>query len=603
MTVLKRKDAPIESRWNREAVYASWEDWQAEYEQTVAALPELSNYKGRLKEGPQVLAEWFEVYAQHWERVIILSAFAGWAITVDTSDEEARRYHSQSAGLESEMRAMAAFMDPELLEIGDTLLDWADKEEKLARFRHYFSNLLRLREHRRSAEVEEILNMADQPFEGVYRAYSELVNTDLKFEDAIDSQGGAHPIFQATVLSSNESHDRERRLSAWENYTDSFISMENTLASLYLANVKQQIFLMKARGFNSVLEMRLSPNNLPVEVFHNLINTFKKNLPLWRRYWQAKGKVLGLAEMRPYDILAPIQKTPPKIPYGQAVEWICAALEPMGEDYVNAMRRGALEDRWVDYAPNIEKRQGAASSRQVGRKPPYIFMSYNDSVINLSTLAHELGHSMHSRYFATNQPFVYNDYGAISSTVTETASNFNQAMTRAYLRKEKADDKGLQLAMVDEAMSNFYRYFFVMPTLARFELEVYERAQAGKPLTTTDLKEIMGRLFGEGYGETLRDDPERTAITWAKFLHLYIPFYSFQYAIGISAAHAASDKILLGEEGAVEGYQNFLKAGGSRYAIDLFSLAGVDMSSAEPIEKAFKEMERNVELLEVMAGS
>ena len=256
----------------------------------------------------------------------------------------------------------------------------------------------------------------------------------------------------------------------------------------------------------------------------------------------------------------------------------------------------------MDWAPNVEKRQGAASSRMVGRKPPYIFMSYNDSVMSLSTLAHELGHSMHSYHFAQNQPAVYNDYSAISSTLTETASNFHQAMTRAYLRKEKADDSNFQLAMIDEAMSNFHRYFFIMPTLARFEYQVYEKAQAGEPLTVTILKQMMRDLFAEGYGDTMEDDPARTGVTWATFLHLYIPFYTFQYAVGISAAHAAADRILAGEAGAVEGYIEFLKAGGSKYSMDLFTLAGVDMSSPEPVNKAFTELEENVDMLEKLAG-
>jgi oligoendopeptidase F len=234
----------------------------------------------------------------------------------------------------------------------------------------------------------------------------------------------------------------------------------------------------------------------------------------------------------------------------------------------------------------------------VGRKPPFIFMSYNDSVMSLSTLAHELGHSMHSYHFATHQPAVYNDYSAISSTLTETASNFHQTMTRAYLRKEKGDDSNFQLAMIDEAMDNFHRYFFIMPTLARLEQQVYEKAQAGEVLTTTSLKTMMRDLFAEGYGDTMADDPERTAVTWAQFLHLYIPFYTFPYAIGISAAHAAADRILAGEVGAVEGYLEFLKSGGSKYSMALFNLAGVDMSSPEPVNKAFKELEENVNLLE-----
>jgi oligoendopeptidase F len=324
-------------------------------------------------------------------------------------------------------------------------------------------------------------------------------------------------------------------------------------------------------------------------------------LPVWHRYWAVKAKLLGIAKMAPYDIFAPIVKTPPQIPYRQAVDWISEALQPMGAEYVETLRRGATEERWVDWAPNIEKRQGAASSRMVGRKPPYIFMSYADNIFSLSTLAHELGHSMHSYAFARHQPIVYNDYGAISSTVTETASNFHQAMTRAHLRKTKAENEVFLLAMIDEAMSNFHRYFFVMPTLARFELEVYELAQAGKPLTAPIFKEIMGAYFAEGYGDTLEMDALRTPMTWATFLHLYSPFYTFQYAIGISAAHAAAERILRGEAGAVDGYHAFLAAGGSRYAMDLFALAGVDMSAKAPIEAAFRELEANVRKLEEMA--
>ena len=602
MTTLKRKDAPVESTWKKETVYASWEDWQAEYDQTVAEMPELSQYNGRLKEGPAVLAEWFEVYHKHWERVMILTGFASWAITVDSSDQEARRYFSQSSGLQSQLQAAIAFMDPQLLEIGEELLAWAKKEPRLEPYIHYFNNLLRLAAHQRSEEVEGILSLLGDPFEGVYRAFSDLTNTDLKFQDAIDGTGETHPVFQATLRSSLESPDRERRRTAWEYYYDGYRSLENTLANLYLTEVKQQVFMAKVRGFDSVLEMRLSPNNLPVGVFHTLIDAFKKNLPLWHRYWEVKRRVLGLEQLHPYDVWAPILEHPPVAPFGQSVDWICEALEPMGEYYVSLLRRGCLEERWVDWAPNVEKRQGAASSRQVGRKPPFIFMSYNDSVFSLSTLAHELGHSMHSRYFATHQPHVYNDYRAISSTVTETASNFHQAMTRAYLRKELADDRDFQLAMIDESMANFHRYFFVMPTLARLEVEVYGRAQAGKPLTAKDLNQITGELFAEGYGDTMADDPERTAITWGQFLHLYIPFYTFQYSVGISAAHAAADRILAGEDGAVEGYLEFLKAGGSRYAMDLFKLAGVDMTSEEPIEKAFAELEMNVAKLEELTG-
>ncbi|MEX2142977.1 MAG: M3 family oligoendopeptidase [Anaerolineales bacterium] len=601
MPTLKRADVPLEATWKRETTFASWEDWDAQFETAKKDLPKLIKFNGKLTSAAK-LSAWFDAYEKQAVSLGELAGFVSWASTVDTNDEEANSRQGMIAGLASEFGAITSFVEPQLLKKGKKLIEWAKKDKRLKKFSHYFKNMLRLHKNTRSAEVEEVLGLAGDPFAMLYRIYSELTNADLKFQDAVDASGAPHPIYQSTFNSSMQSTDRQRRRSAWVNFHDGYLAMQKTLAALYLGNVKEQEFLRKVRGFDSVLELRLSPNNLPVRVFHNLIEVFQANLPVWHRYWAVKARLLSLEKLAPYDVWAPIVADPPEIPYRQSIDWICAALQPLGEDYVNTMRRGCLEERWVDWAPNVEKRQGAASSRMVGRKPPYIFMSYNDNIFSLSTLAHELGHSMHSHAFASHQPIVYNDYGAISSTVTETASNFHQAMTRAYLRSEKAADDKFQLAMIDEAMSNFHRYFFVMPTLARFELEVYERAKSGKPLTAPIFNEIMSGFFTEGYGATMEDDSARTAITWAQFLHLYIPFYTFQYAVGITAAHAAAERVLAGEESAAAGYQRFLQAGGSRYAMDLFKLAGVDMSSREPIEAAFRELEANVAQLEQLAA-
>ncbi|MBW8011509.1 MAG: oligoendopeptidase F family protein [Chloroflexi bacterium] len=358
MTVLERKDAPIESTWKKETVYANWDECEKEFEQALAELPQLTEYNGRLKEGPSVLADWFELYQKHWERVMILTSYVRWASNVDSSDPDAKRFIGQASSLESQFRAAAAFMDPQLLEIGETLHTWADQEPRLKIYTHYFDNLLRLQKHQRSEEVEQLLSLVDEPFSGVYQAFSELANTDLKFQPAVDSQGEEHPTFQASIFSSRTSPDRKRRQTTWENYNDGYLSMQNTFAALYLANVKQHVFLAKTRNFDSVLELRLSGNNLPTTVFHNLIDVFKENLPLWQRYWDVKRRVMGLEEINSYDRWAPIQENPPAISYKQSVDWICDAMQPLGDDYVNIMRKGCLEDRWVDWAPNIEKRQG-----------------------------------------------------------------------------------------------------------------------------------------------------------------------------------------------------------------------------------------------------
>ncbi len=599
---LLRKDAPKESTWNREAVYATWKDWQKDLDAGLAELSELGEFNGKLKDGPGVVADWFETRGRHWRRMMILQEFADWAQIVDSTDIEAKGAFSQAKGLESKFIATTAFAIPQFLEIGEGLLDWVDKEPRLAVYKYYFENMLRLKKYQRSEEVEEILGMLEEPFDGVYQSASELVDSDLKFRDALDSKGKPLPVFQANMDIALQDLDRDRRKTAWESYYDSYLSMENTLASIYLTNVKQWTFKAKVRGYGSVLEMNLSPTNLPLDVYHNLIDTFKANLPVWHKYWDVKARVLGVDKLAPWDVWAPIMEVPPVIPYKQSVDWICDAMKPLGEEYVSVLRNGALEGRWVDWAPNMEKRQNAASSLQIGNKPPFIYMSYDDSIIALSTLAHELGHSMHGYYSDLNQPEVYNEYEAVSSTVGETPSNFQQAMTRIYLRNTIMDDRNLQLALIDEAMANFHRYFFIMPTLARFEYEVFARADAGEPLTTRDLNKLMSDLFAEGYGETMGDDPARTGITWAQFLHLYYPFYTFQYAIGISAAHYLAYNIDAGTEGAPEKYLDLLKAGGSMDTMDLFSLSGVDMTSPEPVNKAFQEMAELVDYLEEMAG-
>lgn len=599
--VMYRKNAPKESIWAGEQVFPSWKDWEAEFAEVKEEFPGFARFKGKLMDSPAVLAEWMTLTDLIARRVRRLLMFARFASTVDSSDQDAKSAMGQAAGLNAEFEAATSFSVPELLENTALIQNWAKKEPDVRRYAHYFDNLVRQSEHLRSAEVEELLSKLNEPFGSVNQTFTELVNTDLQFEDAVDKKGNRYTIKQSTLSSSLQSADRQRRKTAWEHYFDSYLGMQNTLAANYIAWIKQQVFLARTRGYSSVMEMRLSPFNVPLEMFHNLIDTFQKNLPVWHHYWDVKRRALGVDEIHPYDLWAPVGKNPPMISYPQAVAWIGEALAPMGEDYVSITRRGALEDRWVDWAPNIEKRQGAASWRRY-LMPPWIFMSYNDSVFSLSTLAHELGHSLHTYLASEHQPEVYFGFGSLSSTVAETASNFHQVLVRAYLRKLKKNAPDFMIAMAEEAMANFHRYFFIMPTLARFEDEVFSRAEKGKPLTVTIFNQIMREKFAEGYGNTLVDDPARTGVTWATFLHLYMPFYTFQYSIGISAAHAIGEKVLAGDQKAVGNYLEFLKAGGSMYTMDLFELAGVDMSSPDPVNSAFRVMEGNIEVLEKLAA-
>ena len=301
--------------------------------------------------------------------------------------------------------------------------------------------------------------------------------------------------------------------------------------------------------------------------------------------------MLRLKSLGHYDMWAPLTKKRVRIPFEEAVEMICEGLSPMGEEYVADVRRGCLKERWVDVYPSRGKREGAFSGGSPGTHP-FIHMSWTDDVTSLSTLAHELGHSLHSLYTWRTQPFVYTGY---STFVAEVASNFHQALVRASLLERRPD---LQVPVLEEAMANFFRYFFLMPTLARFELETHQRVENGEPLTAEVMKEIATRLLTEAYGPTVSVDRSREGMLWASFPHLYVDFYVFQYETGISGAQALASRVTRGEPGAVAAYLRFISAGSSRYPVEILKEAGVDLSRPEPVQEAFTVMKDYVARLE-----
>ncbi len=598
---LKRADFPPESKWNPQAVYADWKAFETDFEAAKADLPKLAAYKGRLKEGPGVVADFFEEMERQMPRAIKLAMFAQFAMAVDNADQEPKAYVGQVMGLMGQAAAMTAFLDPELLEIGDDLLKWADEEPRLADYHHYFEDLLRMKEHTRSAEIEEVMGMMQEPIGQLRRTASELSESDIKFKPSLDSEGNEFPVTQGLLMKNATHPDRMVRRTAWENFCDGYATHINTFASNYLAYVKSQVVNMRVRGYSSVLESRLKPYKVPLEVFYNLIDTFKANLPTWHRYWDVKRRALGYEEIYPYDIWAPLGTNSPSLTFAEAVEMIAAGNAQLGEEYTSVLRKGCLEGHWVDWAPNDTKSQGAFSMPGKDNLPPLIKMSFTDDVPGMSTLSHELGHSMHAYFVNKNQPEIYQS-GNLSMTLAETASNTNQAMTRAYLRESRREDTEFQLALLEEAMSNYHRYLFQMLNLATFELEVFTRAEQNKPLSAGILMDIMKGIYKDGYGDTMTDNPDRTATTWAQFGHLYIPFYTFQYSVGISAADMLTAKIRAGEPNAADNYLAFISQGSAMYTMDQFRLAGVDMTSPEPVKAAFGVLASMVDQLEELTS-
>jgi oligoendopeptidase F len=593
-----RSDIPDRFKWNAPSVFESGSAWQAEFDAVAARLPEVEQFRGHLGDGPTVLADALALIDELVERMGKIQVYAIMDQAVDMTDQAATRRSGQTQGLAAKGQAAMAFVEPELLDIGrETLAQWIENEPRLADLTHYVDDLFRKQAHIRSAEVEQVLGMLSDPFRSASSTADMLTNADFEFEPAQASDGSKLPFTQGTLDKLLASADREARRTAWENYRDLYLAYKNTLAAGLVTSLKQNLFDMHVRGHSSTLAAALFEQNVPVEVFHNLVDTFRKNLPTWHRYWAVRRRALGVDELFPYDVWAPLTEDQSHVPYEQAIEWICEGLAPMGEPYVKEVRQGCLQDRWVDVYPNRGKQAGAFSSGSYATHP-FIMMSYNDDLFSLSTLAHELGHSMHSLLTHQHQPIRYSRY---SLFVAEVASNFHQAMVRAHLL-DTIDDVRFQINLIEEAMSNFHRYFFIMPTLARFELETHQRIERGEGLTADDMIDLMTGLFAEGYGDEMAFDRDRVGITWATFGHLYIDYYVYQYATGISGANALARGVLSGKEGAVDAYLSFLQAGGSMYALDVLKMAGVDLTTPEPVEIAFGVLSDLVDRLEALVG-
>jgi len=598
VVVKPRHEIPVDYTWNAPSVFASDAAWEVELKSVVESLEEVGKYRGRLAEGPTRLAEAIEAIETLLRRTTRVFTYATMAHNVDTKHQPAAKMNSQAQGLFGQVLATISFLDPELLAIGqEQLQQWIAETPRLAVYRHYVDDLFRRQAHVRSAEVEELLGLLADPFSSTYNTMGMLTNADLTFRPARTSDGREIQVTQGSYESILAGTDREARRTAWESYADAYLAFKNTLASNLTTSIKQNVLSMRARRHTSTLAASLFDNHIPVEVFLNLIAVYRQNLPMWHRYWAIRRKALGVETLHPYDIWAPLTSNPPSVAYAQAVDRICQGLVPLGDDYVRVLRQGCLEDRWVDVYPNQGKTEGAFSAGSPGTHP-FILMSYDDTLISLSTLAHELGHSMHSYLTWQNQPMIYSNY---SLFVAEVASNFNQAMVRAHLL-ETNRDPDFQIGVIEEAMANFHRYFFIMPTLARFELETHERAERGEGLTADDMISLMADLFGEGYGGELHVDRERVGITWAMFSHLYADYYVYQYATGISAANTLSRRILSGAPGAAADYLSFLKAGSSVYPLEALKLAGVDMTTPQAVEAAFAVLSGLVDRLEKLVG-
>lgn len=596
-TLPKRSELPLEERWDIESLFATDAAWEAAYDALSARLPELAQYQGRLGESGATLLAALRLHDDVMAEVARVAIYTSLRRSEDVMNGTYAAFDSRAQGLTARAQAIAAYYGPEILALDPATLDgFVVETTGLDLYQHYFIRLGRLRGHIRSPEVEALLAEA-QDTTGSFRTIAgALENADMEYGTVTNEAGQQVRLGPGNIQRLTASADRAVRRATWEQSADAYLKMQHTFAGTLIGAIKRDVLYARARNYDTALEAALAPNNIPTAVFHNLLDTVWKNLPTWHRYFNVRRKVLGLDKLHGWDITAPLQQNAPKVPFDAGIEMIAAGLAPLGEEYVGIVRRAAAE-RWVDRGANVGKGGGAFSSGAPGTHP-FISMNYSDSLASMSTLAHELGHSLHSYYTWQTQPTVYGRYTMFAA---ETASNMHQALVGAHLLSTN-DDPAFLIELIEERMRNHLRYFFTMPILSRFEFITHSRIEQGGALSAEEMTQILADIYREAYGGTVEIDEPRMGITWARFSHLYRGYYVFQYATGISAAAALARQVR--EEGppAAERYVTFLKTGDAAFPIDAIRAAGVDMTDPAPVQAAFDVLAGYVDRLEQLTG-
>lgn len=582
-------------KWNLKDIYKSDEEWEADFKLVKERLKDYGQFQGTLGRNAKRLQELLKLDEEIGTKLEQLNLYAMLAKDSDMSVPKYQAMEDRITSLFTEVSTASSFIRPELLSIpGKKIKDFIENDNYLKKYEHYFDNLLREKPHTLSKEQEHILALAYDMMGGPYNTYSIFTNSDFKFPKVNDPNENPIEISHARFYAAMYSDNREYRERVFKGYFIPYMQYVNTLCTLFNANLKTNIFTARARKYNSAREAALDKNNIPVSVYDNLIETANKNLKPLHRWAKIKKELLEINELHPYDVyvsIFPFEKEK-KYSYEDAKQIVHNALRPLGEEYLSSLNF-AFGNRWIDVYETKSKRSGAYSSGTTFGVHPYVMLNWTDLLNDVFTLAHEMGHNMHSHYTSKTQPFVYSNYTIF---LAEVASTFNESLLLDYLI-DNARDKEEKLFLIEKYLNNISATFYRQTMFAEFEMWAYNQTENGVALTPDVLSNKYKELYKKYWGPAMAVDKEEE-YTWSRIPHFFYNFYVFQYATGFAASEVLSRKVKKEGKDAVDKYLTFLKSGSSDYSINILKKAGVDMNSPEPVLATTRKMDRLLDELE-----
>lgn len=593
----KRKDMDSKFKWKLEDIYSDNSLWEQDFRTVKELASQIQALKGTLAESGQRLLECFKKSDELLSLNDKVFVYAKMKRDEDNGEPVYQALTDRASALTTEVFAAISFIVPEMLSIPEEkLLAYANADRELSTYLFMIQESLRQKEHILSDKEEQILAMSAEIADSAGDVFTMFNNADIKFPYIKNEEGEEVEVTKGRYTAFLESKDRRVRKDAFEAVYSTYKKVKNTLAATLTSNVKKNRFYSLVRKYPSALAASLDNDNISVDVYDNLIETVNNNIPLLDRYLKLRKKVLKLDELHMYDLYVPmVEEFDKKIPYEEAKATVFEALKPLGEEYTGYLKKG-MDSSWIDVYENEGKTSGAYAWGAY-KTHPYVLLNYQDTINDVFTLAHEMGHAMHSYYTNMTQPYVYSEYKIF---VAEVASTVNESLLMRYLLP-RAANKQEKAYFLNHYLEEFRGTVFRQVMFAEFEKMIHEKIEQGEALNSQELSDMYYGLNKKYFGEAVTID-EDIAMEWSRIPHFYSSFYVYKYATGFSAATAIAERILTGGKPAVDKYLEFLKSGGSNYPIELLKIAGVDLSTPQPIQDALNVFEKTLEELEQLLG-